>query len=92
MCPLGGECLFPTPVSPESKPHWSSKPNTGACLASTRLPRPGSPMWGLDPLLRQPVCNCNYPPICGFLSGAMGLDNTAPMFLLQLAMVPFLYP
>ena len=32
--------------------------------------RPGSLMWGLDPLfLRENLCNCNYPPFVGCPSG-----------------------
>ena len=66
VCPLRAESLFPTVL-------WLS--HTGAALGfkarcsgslSSLYIGLGSPVWGLDPLLlREGLCNCDYPPICG---------------------------
>ena len=52
-----------------------------------RTPRVGSPSWSLDPLLlREDLCNCDYPPFACCWPENMGSDFTTSLFLLPVSL------
>ena len=55
--------------SPQSKPHWPSKPNVLEVIFLVQDPKAAEAMWGSDHLpLAEILSSCNYSPICGSLN------------------------